>query len=253
MWIALANSTCVAEVNVEDVPAAGVVGESAASVADDDDAEIFMDLLCNLLDTCTTLTRRVKNLEHDKIAQVLEITKLKQRVKKLEKRNKLKVLKLMRLKKVGTAQRVETSDDAVMDDVSKQGRIIADMDADVDVTLKDISKDVAVDDEIKESVDVQGRQAEPQAQICGVSDGIKGSSTAAGTSSSATLAALSPATPAAGTSSTFTSATPSSTCYATIIPSKSGVSTPEKPFPTLLMLANTFCVRAGEEYLVECK
>nr|GEW46051.1 hypothetical protein [Tanacetum cinerariifolium] len=42
-----------------------------------------------------------------------------------------------------------------------QGRMIADMDADVDVTLKDI----ALDAEIKESADVQGRQSESQAQI----------------------------------------------------------------------------------------
>nr|GEY78251.1 hypothetical protein [Tanacetum cinerariifolium] len=124
-----------------------------------------MDLLHNLLDTCTTLTRRVENLEYDKIAQDLEITKLKQRVKQLEKRNKLKVSKLRRLKRVGTAQRVKTSDDTVMDDVSKQGRIIANMDADIDVTLKDIAKDVAINAEIKESADVQGRQAESQAQI----------------------------------------------------------------------------------------
>nr|GEV87166.1 reverse transcriptase domain-containing protein [Tanacetum cinerariifolium] len=87
------------------------------------DADISMDLLHNLLDTYTTLTRRVENLKQDKIAQALEITKLKQRVKKLERRNKLK------------------------------GRIIADMDADVDVTMKDIAKDVAVDAEIKESTD----------------------------------------------------------------------------------------------------
>nr|GEU65276.1 hypothetical protein [Tanacetum cinerariifolium] len=81
------------------------------------DAGILMDLLQTLLETCTTLTRRVENLDDDKIAQALEITKLKQRVKKLEMRNKLKVSKLRRLKKDGTAQRVETSDDAVMDDV----------------------------------------------------------------------------------------------------------------------------------------
>nr|GEU44722.1 copia protein [Tanacetum cinerariifolium] len=96
------------------------------------DAEISMDLLHNMLDTCITLTRRVENLEQDKIAQALEITKLKQRVKKLERRNKLK------------------------------GRIMASMDADVDVTLKDvadIAKEVVVDAEIEESVDVQGRQA----------------------------------------------------------------------------------------------
>nr|GEV39129.1 putative ribonuclease H-like domain-containing protein [Tanacetum cinerariifolium] len=104
----------------------------------------------------------------DKIAQYLEITKLKQRVKKLERKNKLKVSKLRRLKMVGTAQRVDTSDDIVIDDVSKQGRIIASMDADEDVTLKDvadIAKEVALDAEIEESADVQGRQVESQAQI----------------------------------------------------------------------------------------
>nr|GEU89164.1 hypothetical protein [Tanacetum cinerariifolium] len=85
----------------------------------------------------------------------------------------LKVSKLRRLKKVGTTQRVDTSYDTVMDDVSKQGRIIADMDVDVDVTLKDvtlkdvaeIAKEVAFDAETKENVDVQGRQVESQAKI----------------------------------------------------------------------------------------
>nr|GEW90787.1 hypothetical protein [Tanacetum cinerariifolium] len=51
-----------------------------------------------------------------------------------------------------------------MDDVSKQGRMIADMDANVDVTLKDIDKD-AQDVEIDESADIHRRQAESQAQI----------------------------------------------------------------------------------------
>nr|GFA31693.1 hypothetical protein [Tanacetum cinerariifolium] len=148
------------DVHVEDVSTAGIAAEGAASFADDEvpavvnepsipspppptqppptsqdipstsqDAEISMDLLYNLLDICTTLTRKVEHLEHDKIAQALEITKLK--------------------------QRVETSDDTVMNDVSKQGRIIADMDADKDVTLKDvvaIAKDVQ-DAEIEESLD----------------------------------------------------------------------------------------------------
>nr|GEX98838.1 hypothetical protein [Tanacetum cinerariifolium] len=119
------------------------------------DAGISMDHLHNLLDTCITLTRRVEHLEQDNIAQALEITKLKQRVKKLERRNKLKVIKVIRLKKVGIAQEVKTSDDTVMDDVSKQGRIIADLDADKDVTLKDVAvvaKDVQ-DAEIEESSD----------------------------------------------------------------------------------------------------
>nr|GEV85236.1 uncharacterized mitochondrial protein AtMg00810-like [Tanacetum cinerariifolium] len=106
------------EVHVEDVSTAGVAAEGAASIVDDDvptaDARISMDLLQNLLDTCATLTRRVKHLEQDKFAQALEITKLKQRVKKLETRNKAS--KLRRLKKVSTTQQIETSDDTVMDD-----------------------------------------------------------------------------------------------------------------------------------------
>nr|GEX94401.1 ribonuclease H-like domain-containing protein [Tanacetum cinerariifolium] len=187
------------EVNVDDVPTAGVAHKGATNVNHDvvlptvdepsipspppttqlppssqnvpstpQDVKISMDLLHNLLDTCTTLTRRVDNLEQDKIAESLEITMLKQRVKKLERRNKLKVSKLRRLKKVGTTQRVDTSDDIVMDDVSKHGRIIADMDVDVDVTQKDvanIAKEVVVDAKIEESADVQGRQVESQAQI----------------------------------------------------------------------------------------
>nr|GEX47824.1 hypothetical protein [Tanacetum cinerariifolium] len=120
------------------------------------DAKISMDLLHTLLETCTTLTRRVEHLEQDKIAQTLEITKLKQRVKKLERMNKLKVSKLRRLKKVGTAQRINTSEDTIMDDVSKQRGIIANLDADEDVTLKDIAdiaKEVDVDAEIEENAD----------------------------------------------------------------------------------------------------
>nr|GEV96494.1 hypothetical protein [Tanacetum cinerariifolium] len=69
----------------------------------------------------------------DKIAQALEITKLKQRVRRLEKKRKLRVSGLKRLKKVGTAQKVKSSADTVMDDqedASKQGEIIAEIDAD---------------------------------------------------------------------------------------------------------------------------
>nr|GFB85093.1 hypothetical protein [Tanacetum cinerariifolium] len=41
-----------------------------------------MTLLNTLLETCATLTQNVANLEQDKIAQAIEITKLKQRVKR---------------------------------------------------------------------------------------------------------------------------------------------------------------------------
>nr|GFD26921.1 hypothetical protein [Tanacetum cinerariifolium] len=102
------------------------------------DAAISMDLLNTLLETCTTLTRKVEALEQDKIAQALDITKLKQRVRRLEKKNKLKVFGLRRLKKVRTSQRVNSSADTVMDDqedASKQEGIIAKIDAYEDVIL----------------------------------------------------------------------------------------------------------------------
>nr|GEY92476.1 hypothetical protein [Tanacetum cinerariifolium] len=82
------------------------------------------------------ITRRVKHLELDKIAQALEINKLKQRVKKLEMRNKLK------------------------------GGIIENINADEDVVLED-ARDVAVKKsaDVEDNADIQGRIAESQAEI----------------------------------------------------------------------------------------
>nr|GEW54958.1 hypothetical protein [Tanacetum cinerariifolium] len=51
---------------------------------------ISMDLLNNLLETCTTLTRRVENLEQDKVAQALDITKLQQRGQEIREEEKSK-------------------------------------------------------------------------------------------------------------------------------------------------------------------
>nr|GFC23693.1 hypothetical protein [Tanacetum cinerariifolium] len=137
-------------------------------------ADFPMSLLREAIDACAALTKRVEHLEYDKVAQALKITKLKKRVKKLEKRNKVRVLKLRRLQRVGTSQRVDTSDDTMMDDESNQGRMIAEMDKDDVVVLKDNKeedKDVAdaVKDvekaKVDESAQVQGRQAESQAKI----------------------------------------------------------------------------------------
>nr|GFA69850.1 hypothetical protein [Tanacetum cinerariifolium] len=96
-----------------------------------------MSLLQEALDACVALTRRVKHLEYDKVAQALEITKLKRRVKKLERGNRVKVLKLRRLQKVRTSQRIDTSEDTVMEDASNQGRMIDDLDKDDVVDLMD--------------------------------------------------------------------------------------------------------------------
>nr|GFB83743.1 hypothetical protein [Tanacetum cinerariifolium] len=83
-------------------------------------------------------------------------------VKKLEKANKVKVLKPRRLKKVGTSQRIDSSDDTVMEDAFKQGRMIDDLDRDTGVALMDDKEDENKAEEAKVTGDdqVQGRQAE---------------------------------------------------------------------------------------------
>nr|GEY16157.1 actin [Tanacetum cinerariifolium] len=124
-------------------------------------AEFPTHLFHKVLDTCSALTRRVENLEHDKAAQKLVIIKLKARVKRLERVNNVKSSKLRRLKKVGTSQRVESSDD--IEDVFNQGRMIDDLDKDERIEL--------VVDQVKDAdiAKTEGRhaaeQAEKQAEI----------------------------------------------------------------------------------------
>nr|GEW24937.1 hypothetical protein [Tanacetum cinerariifolium] len=103
-------------------------------------------------------SQKVKALKQDKVAQALEIIKLKQRVKKLERKNKVKVFGLKRLKKDGTAQRVESSSDTVMDDASKHGGIIANIDVDKDVTLEEV--DITKDGEVLSMQDDEPEPAE---------------------------------------------------------------------------------------------
>nr|GEX39628.1 hypothetical protein [Tanacetum cinerariifolium] len=142
------------EVHDEGVPAAGVVTKGDVSATHDEvptvneepsipsptpltpppqpsqdipstsqNARIPINLLQEVIDTFTALTRRVKHLELDKIAQDLEITKLKRRVNKLERRNKVK------------------------------GRMIADMDVDADVVLEETKE------KIKEQIEEDERRA----------------------------------------------------------------------------------------------
>nr|GEX54415.1 hypothetical protein [Tanacetum cinerariifolium] len=76
------------------------------------------------------------------------------KVKKLEKIHKVKSSKLRRLKKVGTSQRVESSDD--VENVFNHGRMIVDMDQDKGIEL-------VTDQEI--DAEVEGRHADKQAKI----------------------------------------------------------------------------------------
>nr|GEY06727.1 hypothetical protein [Tanacetum cinerariifolium] len=77
-------------------------------------------------ETCATLTKQVANLEQDKVAQAIEITKLKQWVRRRMHPNRRK---------------------------------IAELDADEDVTLEEVDVEVAMD------ADVQGRLVESQAKV----------------------------------------------------------------------------------------
>ncbi|GKC68237.1 hypothetical protein Tco_1100835 [Tanacetum coccineum] len=101
--------------------------------------------LKELMEMCTNLLQRVQNLKTTKTAQAKEITSLKKRVNKLEQRGRSRTPRLKRLYKVGTSRRVESSAEESLDDqedASKQGRNIAEIDADVDISL--VHKDAGI-------------------------------------------------------------------------------------------------------------
>ncbi|GJS36107.1 hypothetical protein Tco_0534489 [Tanacetum coccineum] len=89
--------------------------------------------LTKLMSLCTSLQEKVLDLEEAKTAQAKEIASLKKRVKQLEKRRKSRTSRLKRLMKVGSASKVESSNDVSLgaqEDASKQEKKIADLDAD---------------------------------------------------------------------------------------------------------------------------
>ncbi|GJX88455.1 putative ribonuclease H-like domain-containing protein [Tanacetum coccineum] len=101
-----------------------------------------------------------------------EIASLKKKVKKLERRNKSRTLGLKRLRKVGSARMVESFDEASLDnqeDASKQGRKIADIDADAEVTLIDETQgrndDLMFDTSVLDEHEVEVEKAVSTAEI----------------------------------------------------------------------------------------
>ncbi|GKA94319.1 hypothetical protein Tco_0816357 [Tanacetum coccineum] len=96
--------------------------------------------LNELMELCTSLSQRVLDLEKTKTSQAAEITELKERVKKLERKKKSKTPGMKRLFKISRSAQVVSSEDEGLgdqEDASKQGRKIADIDTDVEVTLID--------------------------------------------------------------------------------------------------------------------
>ncbi|GJU62673.1 hypothetical protein Tco_1244508 [Tanacetum coccineum] len=98
--------------------------------------------LTKVMSLCTSLQDKVRDLEKEKTTQAKEIASLKNRVKQLEKR--VDVKKLQGLKE---------------EDASKQGRKIADLDADAEVTLIDETQEIN-DEEMLFDVqdDLQGEE-----------------------------------------------------------------------------------------------
>nr|GEZ09695.1 hypothetical protein [Tanacetum cinerariifolium] len=107
---------------------------------------------CKLLCSSTMDSKSVAGLwgrsaAADKLGHLLRNHELNTR--KLQKKRKLKVSGLKRLRKVGTAQRVKSSANTVMDDqedASKQGEIVK-LYIDEDVTLEEVAAEVAKDAE----------------------------------------------------------------------------------------------------------
>nr|GEV56484.1 putative ribonuclease H-like domain-containing protein [Tanacetum cinerariifolium] len=106
----------------------------------------------------TELQSRVLALETTKANRALEIESLKRRVKKLEKRANKRTHKLKRLYKIGFSKRIKSSDEASLsdqEDVSKQGRMIDDLDvykelhcttAGVEVSTAAITSQISMDE-----------------------------------------------------------------------------------------------------------
>ncbi|GJX96430.1 hypothetical protein Tco_0352228 [Tanacetum coccineum] len=93
----------------------------------------------------------------------------KKRVKQLEKRRKSRTSRLKRLMKVGSASKVESSNDVSLgaqEDASKQGRKIADLDSDEEVTLIDETHE-RNDEEMFFDVqdDLQGEEVVAEKQV----------------------------------------------------------------------------------------
>ncbi|GJX47443.1 putative ribonuclease H-like domain-containing protein [Tanacetum coccineum] len=90
-------------------------------------------------DPTQPMADKTQNVEsvpiHSNDLLLSEITKLKERVKKLERRNKSRTPRLKRLRKVGRSAQVVSSNDkglGAQEDASKQGRKIANLNADAE-------------------------------------------------------------------------------------------------------------------------
>ncbi|GJS81253.1 hypothetical protein Tco_0747794 [Tanacetum coccineum] len=125
--------------------------------------------LTELMSLCIKLQKQVVDLKEVKIAQAKEIASLKKRVKQLEQRRKSRTSGFKRLRKVGSASRVESFNDVSLgaqEDASKQGRKIAYLDSDAEVTLIDATQE-RYDEEMLFDVqdDLQGEEVVAEKEV----------------------------------------------------------------------------------------
>ncbi|GJV91421.1 hypothetical protein Tco_1539234 [Tanacetum coccineum] len=119
--------------------------------------------LTDLMALCIKLQTQVLDLQKAKDAQAQEIATLKKRIQRLERKNLSRPTSLKRPSKVGMTRRVKSSEDqeslGTLEDASKQGRSIADIDANVEVTLVDETQerqddDLMFDSEVLDDVEI---------------------------------------------------------------------------------------------------
>ncbi|GJU43576.1 phospholipase-like protein [Tanacetum coccineum] len=93
--------------------------------------------LHELMNLCTKLSDRVLALENANTSLAAEIAKLKEIIKKLEKKRRSRIYKYKRLYKVGSSKRAESFEESLgaQEDAFNQGRKIAAIDQDTEVTL----------------------------------------------------------------------------------------------------------------------
>nr|GEW28963.1 hypothetical protein [Tanacetum cinerariifolium] len=89
---------------------------------------ISVELLNNMLETCTALTMRVENLEQDKIAQALEITKLKQRGQEIGEEEEVESFRIEKIKEA----LIDVDKDVTLEEVdaTKDAKVAKDADDD---------------------------------------------------------------------------------------------------------------------------
>ncbi|GJV50389.1 putative ribonuclease H-like domain-containing protein [Tanacetum coccineum] len=151
-------------IGVEYVDAANCYGQSSGPIPFITYETVIKEWEDRMESVATTISSLVAEQDSAK-----EISSLKKRVKQLEKRRKPKASGLKRLRKVGSASRVESSNDVSLgaqEDASKQGRKIADLNADVEVTLIDETQE-RFDEEMLFDVqdDLQGKEVVAEKEV----------------------------------------------------------------------------------------